>query len=256
MKIFISILRVDLRRAILSQNFMISMLFIILVMLISCSGFISDQSDVLYLLVNALTGSGSFMFILCIAPIFPYGISFVSDMEDKAFSFWIIRTGVKKYGISKFITSVIAGFLTVGAGIYFFSLIMSIFFPLFTDIPSGDTYTMLLKDNKPWIYILATAIHYSLSGALFAGLAMAVSAFIPNKFSVIITPIVIYFLTLRVTAQFSLPAFLKPNILVQGVYYCDSIIAAFLYKLIPVLIILVFLLYVTVRQIEKRIEKS
>lgn len=256
MKVWISLLKADLYRALLSLYFIFSVIFILFVMLISCLGFISDTSDVLYLLGHALTGSGSTLFILCIAPILPYGMSFASDMEDKASLFWVIRTGTIKYATSKFISSIIAGFLSVGISIVTFSLVMSIFFPLFIQISSGDSYTALLASNMPVMYILAIAVHYSLSAVLFAGGAVAVSAFIPNKFTVVAVPIVIYFVLMRITDLASIPIFLKASYLVQSIYPNVSPSVALYYKLIPVAGLLSFLLIVTVKQIKKRIEMS
>jgi len=257
MKTFIALLKMDLYRALLSLNFVISIIFTMFVMFISCSGYISNTSNVLELLGKALTGSGSTLFILCIAPILPYAMSFASDLEDKALPFWIIRTGTRKYAISKFSSSVVAGFLSVTSSMVIFSLIMSIFFPLFDGkINSGSSYATLLEENQPWIYILVLTAHYSLSGALFAGTALTISTFVPNKFSTMASPIVIYFVLMRLTTQASLPNFLEPSFLVEGIYSDVSPAAAFLHKLIPVVGILGMLLYVTIKQIKKRIGRS
>lgn len=257
MKIFISLLKADLYRALISLNLVISAVFIIFVMYISCSGFIKETSDVLYLFGNALTGSGSILFILCIAPILPYGMSFVEDVEDKALTFWVIRSGIEKYSISKFLSSVIAGFLSVATGMIVFTLIMSIFFPLFNgNLHTGDSYRILLENNQPWIYVLVCTVHYSLSGALFAGAAVTLSAFIPNKFSTMAAPIVIYFVLMRLTAYAPIPDFLKPHSLVEGIQDAVSPATTFLYKLIPIVGILGIFMYITVKQTKKRIGRS
>lgn len=256
MNVFFSLLKADLYRALLSLNFIIPIIFTMFVMFISCFGFISNTSDVIYLLGHALTGSGSVLFILCIAPILPYGMSFASDMEDKAAHFWIIRSGVKNYAISKFLSSVIAGFLSVSISIVVFTWIMSSFFPLFIQLSTGNSYATLLEYNKPIMYIFAIAAHYSLSAVLFAGGAIAVSAFIPNKFTVIAAPIVIYFVLMRLTDLASIPIFLKASFLVQGIYPDVGPLTAFLYKLLPVVGILGILLMLTIKQIKKRIETS
>jgi len=226
-------------------------------MFISCSGYISNTSDVFSLLSHALTGSGSTIFILFIAPILPYAVSFASDLEDKALTFWVIRTGASKYAISKFLSSVIAGFFSVASSMIVFSLIMLIFFPL-SDGYIGDQsgYGILLKNNQPWMYILVLTVHYSLSGALFAGMALTISTFVPNKFSTMAAPIVIYFVLMRLTTEAPIPNFFKPSFLIEGIYSDVSPATAFLYKLIPVVAILGLLLYITINQIKKRIEKS
>ncbi len=257
MKTFIALLKADLYRALFSINFVISTISIMFVMFISCSGYINNTSDVLYLLGLALTGSGSPLFILCIAPLLPYGMSFASDVEDKALPFWVIRTGTKKYAISKFISSVIAGFLTVATGMVVFTLIISIFFPLFGGtVGNASSYAVLLENNQPLIYILIMTVHYSLSGALFAGAAIAISSFIPNKFSIMTAPIVLYFVLMRITTNAPIPNFLKADFLIQGICSGVSPMIAFLCKLIPVIGILSTFLYITVKQIKKRIGSS
>jgi len=75
-------------------------------------------------------------------------------------------------------------FLSVAGSMTVFSPVMSIFFPLFNgQISNGSPYAILLKNNRQWTYILILTVHYSLSGALFAGAALTISTFIPNKFS-------------------------------------------------------------------------
>lgn len=222
-------------------------------MFVSSSGFMTETSGVTDLLSHALSGSGSLLFILCIAPILPYGMAFASDVEEKASSFWIIRAGTKKYAFSKFLSASIVGFLSVSTGIVVFSYAMSIFFPLFHEVSSSDAYATLLVNNSPVLYILVIALHYSLSAALFAGGAIAISTFIPNKFSVIATPIVIYFVLMRLTDLASIPEFLKASFLVQSIYPDVNPLTAFLYKLIPVIGILSILLFVSIKQMEKRV---
>ena len=223
-------------------------------MILSCSGFMGERADVIYLLGHALSGSGSLLFILCIAPILPYGLSLASDFEDKALTFWLIRTGTEKYVISKFLSSIIAGVLTVCTSIIAFSLFLSISFPLYSGTStSGNPYAVLLKNYSPIIYIFILALHYSLSAALFAGAAITVSAFITNKFSVMAVPLTLYFVLMRSTDLAPIPRFLKAGSLVQGFYMDVGPLTAFLYKLIPVIIILIILLFITIKQIKKRV---
>ena len=254
MKLFLSLLKTDMYRALWSPKFITSVVSILFIMIISCSGFMRDGIDVIYLLGNALSGSGALLFILCIAPILPYGLSLASDFEDKATTFWVIRTGTGKYVTCKFISSLIAGFLVVGISIVAFSFFLSMKFPVYNGSTIGDNpYVVLLINNNPINYIFIFAIHYSLSAALFAGAAITVSAFIPNKFSVMVVPLVLYFVMIRLTDFASIPKFLKVGFLVQGFYNNVSPFEAFLYKLIPVIIMLSILLFITIKQIKKRV---
>lgn len=249
---FFFTLQADLYRSVRSVNFLISIMVILLVMFISSGGFISPTTDALDLLGHGLTGSGSSIFILCIAPILPYGMSFALDMEERSTNFWMIRTGVKTYAISKYISAMIAGFLSVSLSIIIFTFGMTLFFPLLTTVNTGDSYALLLEQNKPILYVLLIAVHYGLSAVLFAGGAITVSAFISNRFTVVIAPLVFYFVLIRLTDLTSLPLFLRVSHLVQGIYPDVSPLASFLYKLLPVIGISGVLLYITVKQIQRR----
>lgn len=252
MKSFLSLLKMDLCRALYSFNFMNTTVFIMLIMLISCSGFITKSSDVIGLLGHALSGSGSLLFILCIAPILPYGMAFASDVEDKAMPFWIVRVGIAKYVSSKFIVAAFTGFLSVAVSMTVFSLLLSLFFPLFNELSTSDSYAVLLEGGHLILYVVVLVIHYSLSAALFGGGAIAISTIITDKFSVIAIPIVIYFVFMRLTDLTSIPEFLKVSMLVQGIYPGITPLAAFLFKIIPVIAILLTLWFVTIKQMNKR----
>lgn len=257
MKNFLLLLRMDMNRAILSVNFILSTLFISLIMIVSCSGFLTKSSeDIVSMLEHALSGSGSPMIIFSILPILPYGMSFALDMEEKASTFWVIRTGSREYAVSKYIAAIISGFLTITVGIFVFALILSLFFPLFENNNNGNSYAVFLVNNKVGIYLLLYTIHNSLSGALFAGVAMTVSSYIPNKFTVLTIPIVVYFVLMRITTRASIPIFLKVDKLVQSIYPDVSPMTAFMYKLIPVTIILGILLSVTAKQVVRKLEVS
>lgn len=175
------------------------------------------------------------------------------EVEEKVTPFWIIRIGSNQYASSKFLAAVLAGFLTVSISIVVFSFSMSLFFPLFTDVSDGSSYSMLLMNNIPVVYVIMTAIHYGLSAVLFAGGALTISTFIPNKFSTVAAPIVIYFVLMRLTDLAAMPPFLKPSILVQGISADVTPLVAFLHKIIPVFVILIILLFITTRQITKRV---
>lgn len=252
-KPFGALLKADLSRALFSFNFLAMIILIMVVMFISSFGFMTESSDVVGLLSHALTGSGSNLFIYCIAPVIPYGMAFAIDVEEKVSPFWIIRTGTNPYASSKFLAAVLAGFLLVAISIIAFSLGMSLFFPLFVDVSAGDSYSMLLVNHQPILYVIAIATHYGLSAVLFAGGGLAISTFIPNKFSTVALPIVIYFVYLRSTGFAALPTFLDPTILVQSIYPNVTPLAAFLYKLVPVSIILAILFVITVKQITKKV---
>lgn len=239
----ISVLRMDLVRAVVSGRFAWTLLFLFAVMVISSYGhWDAPDGDVLYMLAGALKTSGSSIFLFCIAPILPFGTAFATELEDKAYPFWIVRTGVSRYSFCKFLAAALSGFLSIAIGIGLFALILSAFFPFFTQISSGDPYVVLLDQNRPGAYLLLQMIHYGLSGALFAGGAMAVSAYIPNKFSVVAIPVVVFWVLMRLTSLTGIPGYLQIGTIVQNISGATPG-AAMLNKLVPTLLILIIQFY-------------
>jgi hypothetical protein len=232
----------DLLRAVISVRFVWTVLFIFVVMEISSYGYIDPRAhvDVFYLLGGAIGASGSSIFLFCIAPIMPFGTAFATDVEDKAYPFWVVRTGISGYSSSKFVAAALSGFLSIAAGIGLFTLIMSFFFPFFIQINSGNPYVVLLETNQPGAYLVLIMIHFGLSGTLFAGGAMAVSAYIPNKFSVVAIPVVVFWVLMRVTSIPGIPEILQIGIIVQA-FTGTTPWAAMLNKLVPTLLILIAL---------------
>lgn len=249
-------LKADFKRAFYARYFISSIVLILLIMFISSVGFMNEDSGAIDLLIFAMGGSGSTIFILCIAPILSYGMSYAVDVENKTPPFWLIRTGVRAYATSRFIVSVVMGFLSVGISIILFTWLSSLFFPVFNQVISADSYALLLENNQPYLYIIVVAVHYALSGALFAGCAIMISTYIPDKFSVIVIPVVVYFVLIRVTFVSSIPEYLKVSTLVDGIYPNVDPLAAFLYKLISVMVILFILLFMTIKKINRRMDTT
>ncbi|MBW4081238.1 hypothetical protein [Paenibacillus sp. S150] len=179
MKLFISLLHIGFRLAIFSWHFLLSFISVTLVMLMTSLGMIGPQSDVLS--VAIISGSGNIPLIVGILPLIPFAITFASEWEERAVSFWIIRSGVRAYAISKVMMSACSGFLATFTGILLHTLLLWTQLPLYTNFQTGDAYAPLLDAEMPWLYLLSAAAHLSLSSALFAVAALWISAYIPNK---------------------------------------------------------------------------
>lgn len=61
---------------------------------------------------------------------------------------------------------------------------------------------------------------------------------------------------MRLSAFAPIPEFLKPSPLVEGIQDAVSPLAAFLYKLVPVVGILGIFMNITVKQIKKRVGRT
>ena len=251
MKPISSLLRVGFSRALFSWNFVLSVIMVTVVLLMTSIGMINPQSDVLS--VAIISGSGNIPLIVGILPLLPFAITFASEWEERAVSFWIIRSGVRAYAFSKLMVSAASGFLTTFTGILLHVLLLRTQLPLYTIFQTGDAYAALLDAGKPWTYLLSAAAHLSLSSALFAVMALWISAYIPNKWTALTAPVVLYFVMLRLTRYWDIPPFLNPGMLVEGTYHAGSPLASLLFKFGMVTCLIWLMGYGTIGQIGRRV---
>jgi hypothetical protein len=152
-----------------------------------------------------------------------------------------IRSGVRFYAVSKLLASALSGFLVTFTGILLYALILLTRLPFFTRITTGDAYVPLLEAGKPVQYLLVSSAHLSLSSVVFAVAALWISAYIPNRFTAIAAPAVLYFALYRLTRFWEIPPFLNVATLVEGTYHAGSPLASFLVKLGTVTVLCVLM---------------
>jgi hypothetical protein len=251
MRVFVRTLGLDLYRAILSTRFALAVLSVVAVILIGSFGFISTANDVIYLLVSAFSSTGGTLILLGILPILPYGMSLAADTEERAGTFWLIRTGVPRYVLAKIIAAAASGFLVIIFGIALFVFAFSMYLPLFVTASSGDAYAVLLDKGRVFTYLSYLSAHYGLTAILFACLAITLSAYVVNKYIVLAAPIVIYLFLLRITTYIPLPEFLRPIYLFDAIYYTSNPCLTFVKKLIPILLLVFILSYIAVKKMKR-----
>lgn len=247
-----SLIIIGFNRAFLSGRFMVSVFGIVLVLFLTSFQMISPLSDVISVVM--ISGSGNFTLIIGLLPLIPYATTFATEWEERATSFWLIRSGVKNYVVSKIIVSAISGFMTTFIAILLYALILLIKLPFFTKIATGDAYVSLLEMGMPIRYLLFSAAHLSLSSALFATVALWVSTYIPNRFTTIVAPIVLYFMLYRLTRFWDLPPYLNLGTLLEGTYQAGSPLTTMMLKLGIVMVFCIIIGCSTVGQIRRRVQ--
>ncbi|WP_062107424.1 hypothetical protein [Bacillus niameyensis] len=251
MKLFYCLFTVNLRQSILSVRFLLCALSVTILIIFGVWSWIANSSDVIYLLG---LGGGVFVIITGILPLFPFATTFASDWSNRASNFWIVRAGIGNYAISKVLASALSGFFVTALGMLIFILIMRIKLPLFTDIPGGGAYIPLLEAEKPILYLVFYITHISLTSALFAVVALWVSAYLPNKFVAVAAPIVLYFISHRFTTGWEIPPYLRAIAIVEQTYDAGSPLRSLLLKLGIVAGLCLLLGLTTVLQIKRRVE--
>lgn len=251
MKRFLMMLSISCRRAVFSRLFFFGVIGVALIVFLTSYGMIDKQPDVISVVL--LSGSGNSLLILGILPLLPFATTFASEWEERATNFWMIRTGVRSYAVCKILASALSGFLVTFIGMLLCALILLGWLPFFSHITTGDAYVPLLEAGMPVRYLLVSAAHLSLSSALFATAAVWISAYMPNRFTALAGPVVLYFTIYRLTRFWDIPSFLNLGALVEGVYHAGTPLASFLVKLATVAVLCVLMGAGIVSQIRRRV---
>lgn len=253
MRLLFSLLTVNLKQAIISIPFLLSVCGVAGVIFFSTLRLMAGEGDVVYL-YGMGTGGGSVFLIAGILPLFAFSSSFASDWEQRVTSFWIIRTGIRNYAISKVVISALSGFLVTLCGLLMYILIMQVKLPLYSGYGGGGSYDVLLDLNKPISFLFFDMTHIALTSALFAVVAVWVSTYFTNKFAAIASPLVIYFIVHRFTTQLDIPHYLKAMYLVESIYVGYTPLIALFIKLVSVLVLCLLMGLATVRQIKRKVQ--
>lgn len=242
MRLFFKALKTDLKRQIISINFLLMVILASLCYFMSILDELrylwnSTSADVLYFFDIAQNiGYFTSMSILCCTTV--NCTSFLRDYHSGYYRHNIMRSGKFNYILSKYISCVITGGLILAVGLALFLFVLAIRFPLISDdsyylelyIRSVETIfpAELLKNGKYvgffTIYIFLAFIY----GALWSGMGIAVSSFITDKYVASFSPYILWFGSSCVlTGKLRTEIVFKGNYSVGGLY--GSLLYAILY---------------------------
>ncbi|MCT2536727.1 hypothetical protein NC661_14160 [Aquibacillus koreensis] len=254
MNLFLNLQKINFLQAVLSFRFLFSSFLVFITITATTLAILDEPQDVIALLEFGLTGShGSLMLIMGTLPLLPFAISFAVEWEQKSVLFWVIRTGVNRYAISKIITGAFSAFLVTAVGLSIFVLAMDAWLPIYDHSYGVEAYQPFLTDGQITLYLLFRISHISLTSVLFAILAFWVSTMIPNKYVAMAAPVVFYFIAHRLTTTLNIPVYLKALTIIEGQYDAGSPLSTILLKAITVLVLSLPLAYLSVRNIRRRI---
>lgn len=194
-------LRVDLFRGISSPFLFLSIIAITVVQL---SGVFNEiqltgETNVLYLYRRHKLDLIS-LFLAAM----PYSTAYCTEYRSRFARYSIQRSSAFDYAWAKMISSSLLGCLATFLGVSLFLFTLALRFPLmdktdsmyevFSDI---GPYGSLLKGSHPGLYFLFMAANRSLMASVLAAIATASSAFIPNLFVVLSSPIISYYFVMH-----------------------------------------------------------
>lgn len=154
----------------------------------------------------------------------PTAASFCNDWCCQFIRPVVVRSGVKRYALSKVLVCVLSSFLIVLIGMALFFAFMSFLLPVAHDNPLNapvPPYGSLLEGPVPVLYLLCVGSLFALSASLWTVIGLSVSARLPNKFVAVSTPLIASYLVQELTKslppQFNLYYLSRArNILGQG----------------------------------------
>ncbi len=261
MKEFVGILRMDCWRAFTSVGFLLAVFGMLLALLFNTSTeravMDSGEADVLYLYVVA--HFQSFLVLYVILAALPYATSFCTDWNYQFIRFAVIRSNIKKYGISRVIICALSGGAAVALGELLFILFFRLNLPLVnTQNPVFESicstfYGDLLVSGHFIAYFASRIIVISSAAAVFAVLALLISTYITNVFVTLGFPLVAFYSLINLSGQIGLPKWLNLYSILFGTCL-ETPTASVIYSFFSCSLLCVLLGVLAVRKIERRLE--
>lgn len=242
-------LKMNLMQIFLSPVFYLS---ICLVML--CSFFSVNQykpTDVVQG-IDLLFTLSLFKKMIVIFTSLAYVGSFCGDWNNQYIRAIVVRCGKESYILSKYISCMISCFLSSFIGLLTFVFFLSFKIPMNTvseqnnlSLPYGG-----LINTAPILYLFIVITIFSLAMTFWGLTGLLLSAYIPNYFVAICSPLVFSYILEELTAKFS--PLLDIYVLTRGVNFLNKGMAAsFLYNVF-VFVLFMFFVYLLFRNIVKR----
>lgn len=214
----LSQLKSDYKRIFSSLKIYLSIMGVVLLCYVSTEKYIHGNEDIYYIL-DILIGLSVFKKLIVIFAALPCVTGFYDDWKHQYIKNLVIRTGKKDYILSKIIVCSTSSFLVVFIGIVLFISGLIITGTDYSGIYKSGAlneampYGELLYQNSFW-YICIIASIYAYSMAVWVMSGLMISAYIPNGFVAVCTPLIFSYLLEEITAFF--PPYLNMYLLAKG----------------------------------------
>lgn len=124
---------------------------------------------------------------------------YCADVQAGIMNQLLVRSSKVKYTISSIISCMVTGFLCMTVAGVLMALIYSFFVPVV--YPSKMIYESsvfpMLQEGQYYLYIAVKIMQHGLAGAFFSVITFTISAFVENKFVIVASPVVLFFVLMR-----------------------------------------------------------
>lgn len=219
-------LQSDFKRLFTSPKFWGSIFGTALIYLLNASCLGADAFHDFASLLDA-SAAPFFQLVVLIFAALPFGTVFCEDWDNRYIRCAVMRTSLKKYLASKFISCFI-GALCVGALGMLLMLVVSI--PFLQDLTFSQQNPMIVvaiqnPTGINWlaahgwmpVWVIFISVIRSFLGCIYAGLALLVSTKITNTFVTLAMPVIGYAIYQNVISFINIPDFLRSNFLSQNI---------------------------------------
>ena len=140
----------------------------------------------------SVVSSSGFIILFYLLCVIGGGLSYCEDCNSGFTRYAVVRGDAKKYIRGHLFSAALGGCASMLGGMALYELLM-----IFTLWPiKGSFYAMFSQNHAYFIQNIWNALLLSLLGAVLAGLAMTVTACIPNIFVGTAMPILIYYMVI------------------------------------------------------------
>lgn len=250
-------LQVDLQRAFCSMNFFLAVLAMFVFLIINTGKEMVFAEDVLYLYTVANFQSFAIMYVLVAA--LPYAASFCADWNNQFIRPLLIRISWKSYTISKVTVCALSSAAAVALGEFLYIIFFCVQYPLVD--PQGNmfenstqlSYGFLLLEGHYITYFFCHILILATAAVFFSVLALSISAYLPNVFVTMASPVIAYYFLISLSYNLGLPGWLDFNAIIKGDACMSSPLLSILYTLCCIVLSSVFLGCLFARRLKRRI---
>lgn len=206
--------------------------------------------SVLYFYFNAISFGGVFsQYMFAILAALPFAANYSMEQQNGAVVYRILRSSKRNYCLTKILVSAISGGLTTLLGCLLFILALSTYLPLVTSQQiismSGFPYASTLSIGGGIPYFMIALYLAFLRGALYSSVGMCVSAFLPNPYVAVCSPMIFAFLLVECGRLLQLPTALRLDLVLKarGTLFSNSATLVIVTVVVLSIIILCFKLF-------------
>ena len=214
--IFSAMLKSDFHRAFISTNFVIGIIFTVIIFFFGSVGMSGSTVSAMAVFNNSFKYN-NMINMLFLTATFAYSSSFCLDWQNQFILPLIIRSSKGHYTISKCITTAVAGGMTImiGAGVFigYICIVQPSILPSMYEIEIEFFYQAfgdLLVKGQVGLFFLSYLYVIFLQGAFFSTLGLMMSSYIPNRYVAYVSPFALGFILNKISNILDFPIWLDP----------------------------------------------